>query len=184
MSAYADLGLQPIINASGAVTRLGGAPMPDLVLDAFRAVQEAEAQIDDELNRASDPRLRDQIGEGGQDDDELRRAADAARRGAEEGVDLPLFLRRAVEASQGEVSVATDHDVLSEDHPRIEAAVRWVRATRFRQHDDHRLAYVVVPDLIELDLVATFLLILADGTKLTTGRRYRGAVQALLDRAL
>ena len=82
------------------------------VSDLHRAVQEAEAQIDDELNRASDPRLRDQIGEGGQDDDELRRAADAARRGAEEGVDLPLFLRRAVEASQGEVSAATDHDAI------------------------------------------------------------------------
>ena len=134
------------------------------VSDLHRAVQEAEAQIDNELNRATDPRLRDQIGEGGQDDDELNRAADAARRGAEEGVDLPLFLRRAVEASQGEVSAATDQDVLSEDHPHIEAAVRWVRATRFRQNDDHRLAYVVVPDLVEPDLVATFLLTLADGT--------------------
>lgn len=36
MSIYADWGLSPIINASGAVTRLGGAPMPDAVLDAFR----------------------------------------------------------------------------------------------------------------------------------------------------
>jgi hypothetical protein len=83
----------------------------------------AEAQIDDELNRAADPRLRDQIGAGGQDDDELRRAAEAARRGAEEGVDLPLFLRRAVEASQGEVSAATDQDVLSEDQPARACAV-------------------------------------------------------------
>jgi L-seryl-tRNA(Ser) seleniumtransferase len=37
MSIYHDWGLEPIINASGAVTRLGGAPMPDQVLDAFRA---------------------------------------------------------------------------------------------------------------------------------------------------
>jgi D-glucosaminate-6-phosphate ammonia-lyase len=37
MSIYADWGLSSIINASGAVTRLGGAPMPDAVLDAFRA---------------------------------------------------------------------------------------------------------------------------------------------------
>lgn len=36
MSIYADWGLAPIINASGAVTRLGGAPMPGAVLDAFR----------------------------------------------------------------------------------------------------------------------------------------------------
>jgi hypothetical protein len=127
-------------------------------------VLEAEAQIDSELNRATDPRLRDQIGEGDEDEYEEKRAADAARRGTEESVDLPLFLRRASEASQGDVSGATDQDVLSEDQPLIESAVRWVRATRFRQNDDHRLAYVVVPDLIEPDLVGTFLLTLADGT--------------------
>lgn len=37
MSIYSDWGLQPIINASGSVTRLGGAPMPDAVLEAFCA---------------------------------------------------------------------------------------------------------------------------------------------------
>ncbi len=36
MSIYRELGVEPIINASGTVTRLGGAPMPDAVLDAFR----------------------------------------------------------------------------------------------------------------------------------------------------
>jgi D-glucosaminate-6-phosphate ammonia-lyase len=36
MSIYEQWGLQPIINASGSVTRLGGAPMPPEVLDAFR----------------------------------------------------------------------------------------------------------------------------------------------------
>jgi len=35
MSIYEDLGVNPIINASGAVTRLGGAPMPQEVLEAF-----------------------------------------------------------------------------------------------------------------------------------------------------
>src|SRR5947209_227100 len=35
MSIYDDWGLEPIINASGAVTRLGGAPMPEAVLEAF-----------------------------------------------------------------------------------------------------------------------------------------------------
>ena len=36
MTTYRDLGLEPIINACGTVTRLGGAPMPQAVLDAFR----------------------------------------------------------------------------------------------------------------------------------------------------
>lgn len=37
MGVYEQLGLAPIINASGAVTRLGGAPMPASVLEAFAA---------------------------------------------------------------------------------------------------------------------------------------------------
>ncbi len=36
MGIYEELGLTPIINASGTVTRLGGAPMSAAVLDAFR----------------------------------------------------------------------------------------------------------------------------------------------------
>ncbi|MBI3840323.1 MAG: aminotransferase class V-fold PLP-dependent enzyme [Planctomycetia bacterium] len=36
MGVYEELGLKPIINASGAITRLGGAPMSPGVLDAFR----------------------------------------------------------------------------------------------------------------------------------------------------
>ncbi len=35
MGVYEDLGLTPIINASGSITRLGGAPMPREVLDAM-----------------------------------------------------------------------------------------------------------------------------------------------------
>lgn len=35
MNIYRTLGVEPIINACGAVTRLGGAPMPGTVLDAF-----------------------------------------------------------------------------------------------------------------------------------------------------
>ncbi|MBS0264071.1 MAG: aminotransferase class V-fold PLP-dependent enzyme, partial [Planctomycetes bacterium] len=35
MSIYEQFGVSPIINVSGAVTRLGGAPMPDAVLQAF-----------------------------------------------------------------------------------------------------------------------------------------------------
>jgi len=64
--------------------------------------------------------------------------------------------------SQGEETAA--QDVLHEEHPLLEAAVRWVRSTRFRKDDDHRLASVVVPDLAEPDLIATFLITLRDGT--------------------
>jgi L-seryl-tRNA(Ser) seleniumtransferase len=35
MGVYEQLGLQPIINASGAVTRLGGSPWPPAVLEVF-----------------------------------------------------------------------------------------------------------------------------------------------------
>jgi len=37
MRIFEDVGIEPIINASGAVTRRGGAPMPQTVLDAFCA---------------------------------------------------------------------------------------------------------------------------------------------------
>ena len=35
MSIYRALGVEPIINATGTVTRLGGAPMPPQVIEAF-----------------------------------------------------------------------------------------------------------------------------------------------------
>lgn len=37
MSIYKSLGVEPIINATGTVTRLGGAPMPPRVIEAFCA---------------------------------------------------------------------------------------------------------------------------------------------------
>jgi len=46
MGIYEDWGLEPIINVSGAVTRLGGAPMPDAVLDAFRAAAREAVPLD------------------------------------------------------------------------------------------------------------------------------------------
>ncbi len=46
MSIYDDLGLEPIINAAGAVTRLGGAPMPDAVLQAFCAAAHESVPLD------------------------------------------------------------------------------------------------------------------------------------------
>lgn len=46
MGVYEDLGLQPIINASGAPTRLGGAPMPPAVLRAFTEAAGACVPLD------------------------------------------------------------------------------------------------------------------------------------------
>src|ERR671937_2456446 len=52
MGVYEELGLRPIINASGAVTRLGGAPMPAAVVDAFAAAA-GDAVPLDELHAAA-----------------------------------------------------------------------------------------------------------------------------------
>ncbi len=46
MTIYEQFGLDPIINVSGAVTRLGGAPMPDAVLDAFCAAAREAVPLD------------------------------------------------------------------------------------------------------------------------------------------
>ena len=37
MNVFAELGVEPIINVSGTVTRLGGAPMLQAALDAYCA---------------------------------------------------------------------------------------------------------------------------------------------------
>lgn len=52
MSIFAQWGVEPIINVSGSVTRLGGAPMPREVLDAFCAAA-ADAIPLDELQGAA-----------------------------------------------------------------------------------------------------------------------------------
>jgi L-seryl-tRNA(Ser) seleniumtransferase len=52
MSIYRQWGIEPIINVSGSVTRLGGAPMPKAVLDAFVAAA-ADAVPLDELQGAA-----------------------------------------------------------------------------------------------------------------------------------
>jgi L-seryl-tRNA(Ser) seleniumtransferase len=46
MSLFDDWGLEPIVNASGSVTRLGGAPMPDAVLEAFCAAARESVPLD------------------------------------------------------------------------------------------------------------------------------------------
>src|SRR5262245_16404522 len=53
MGVYEELGLQPIINASGSVTRLGGAPMPPAVLRAFAEAAAAAVPLDQLQGAAS-----------------------------------------------------------------------------------------------------------------------------------
>ncbi|MBQ16065.1 MAG: selenocysteine synthase [Planctomycetaceae bacterium] len=61
MTSYQDLGLTPIINASGAVTRLGGAPMPPEVLDAFRDGAQAWVPLE-QLQAAAGRRIAELTG--------------------------------------------------------------------------------------------------------------------------
>lgn len=56
MSIYRQFGVEPIINASGAVTRLGGAPMPAEVLEAFREAA-GEAVSMEQLQAAASRRI-------------------------------------------------------------------------------------------------------------------------------
>jgi L-seryl-tRNA(Ser) seleniumtransferase len=53
MSIFEEWGVQPIINASGSVTRLGGAPMPREVLDAFCAAAAESVPLDELQGAAS-----------------------------------------------------------------------------------------------------------------------------------
>src|SRR3954451_4179345 len=46
MSVYDQWGVEPVINASGAVTRLGGAPMPAEVVEAFVAAARESVPLD------------------------------------------------------------------------------------------------------------------------------------------
>src|SRR4029077_14476810 len=46
MNVFEARGLKPIINASGSVTRLGGAPMPEAVLEAFCAAARESVPLD------------------------------------------------------------------------------------------------------------------------------------------
>jgi len=53
MSIFNDWGLEPVINASGSVTRLGGAPMPEAVLQAFCAAARESVPLDELQGAAS-----------------------------------------------------------------------------------------------------------------------------------
>ena len=52
MSIFENLGIAPIINASGSVTRLGGAPMPDEVLKALTAAANECVPLEDLQGKA------------------------------------------------------------------------------------------------------------------------------------
>ena len=61
MNIYRQFGLEPIINVSGAVTRLGGAPMPDAVLEAFVAAGRDSVPLD-ELQAVASRAIADATG--------------------------------------------------------------------------------------------------------------------------
>src|SRR5437660_1977581 len=53
MSIFQQWGVEPIINVSGSVTRLGGAPMPQAVLEAFCAAARESVPLDELQGAAS-----------------------------------------------------------------------------------------------------------------------------------
>lgn len=53
MSIYRNWGVEPVINVSGTVTRLGGAPLPQGVLDAFCAAAQESVPLDQLQGAAS-----------------------------------------------------------------------------------------------------------------------------------
>lgn len=53
MSIFREWGVEPIINVSGSVTRLGGAPMPQAVLDAYVAAAADSVPLDELQGAAS-----------------------------------------------------------------------------------------------------------------------------------
>lgn len=61
MTIYEDLGIPPIINACGSVTRLGGAPMPPEVLRAFREAA-GDAVSLEQLQAAASKRIAGHTG--------------------------------------------------------------------------------------------------------------------------
>ena len=61
MSIFQQLGVPPIINASGTVTRLGGAPMPEPVIRAFHEAA-GEAVSLEQLQAAASKRIAEHTG--------------------------------------------------------------------------------------------------------------------------
>jgi L-seryl-tRNA(Ser) seleniumtransferase len=61
MTSYQELGLEPIINACGTVTRLGGAPMPPQVVDAFGAAAQQWVPLE-QLQAAASRKIAETTG--------------------------------------------------------------------------------------------------------------------------
>ena len=61
MTSYKELGLEPIINACGTVTRLGGAPMPAEVLEAFHEAAKEWVPLE-QLQAAASRRIAETTG--------------------------------------------------------------------------------------------------------------------------
>src|SRR5262245_55317486 len=61
MSIYDRFGVTPIINASGSVTRLGGAPMPPAVLQAFQEAAGESVSLE-QLQAAASRRIAEVTG--------------------------------------------------------------------------------------------------------------------------
>src|SRR5262249_6936349 len=53
--------------------------------------------------------------------------------------------------------------MLDEDHPLAQAAIRWVRGSRYDPRDDHRLAVRVLDTIDGPDLIASYIVTLRAG---------------------
>ncbi|MGO8903109.1 MAG: helicase-related protein [Isosphaeraceae bacterium] len=60
-------------------------------------------------------------------------------------------------------SVTPSSSILDDDHPLAQAAIRWVRGSRYDPRDDHRLAVRVLDTIDGPDLVASYIVTLRAG---------------------
>jgi len=78
-------------------------------------------------------------------------------------------------------------DILHDHHPLVQAAIRWLRETRYRPENglDHRMAVRVEPSIKKADLIVTFLATLRsqDGTEMDRMMAVRVATGGIVDDA-
>lgn len=72
--------------------------------DTLRAIEAAERQIDEEINRGSDPTLAEKLGTGASDANEVRSADAAASSGSKITIPADQFVELAVKAAGGRVA--------------------------------------------------------------------------------
>jgi superfamily II DNA or RNA helicase len=70
---------------------------------------------------------------------------------------MPLTFDRLYLDHEAIPKGAKPDESLDHDHRLVQAAIRWVRQTRYRKADDHRLAARLVDGIDQPDLIATFL---------------------------